>query len=408
MNTDLQNPENFRTGAPYEIYKYLRENDPVHWQEEPDGPGYWALTRHEDIKQVELDSETFSNEPTVTISDKNQIGDETHKHLIFSDAPHHTAHREMLAPEIGLTRVRPAREGMETLVDSIIDLVIEKGEADLVEDLSGKMASFAIADLMGLDRDHSLAMFHAAEVLTRSISTSEGIGLEAMMTLFQHATTAYQERKDVPREDTLSRIAHGEIMGIPVDEFQFQVDFQLLVSAGSDTSRNVLSTGMLTLFEHPEARQALVDDPRLLPKALEEILRFTPPIMAMRRTATRDTELGGTQIRAGQKVVMYYGAANRDPAVFENPDTFDITRKLNPHLTFGGGRHHCLGAHLARLELTTMFGAMIRRMPDMELAGPVDWPELGEAPMVGGPAGIPVRFTPGSKVVDNAVAPIFG
>ncbi len=164
---------------------------------------------------------------------------------------------------------------------------------------------------------------------------------------------------------------------------------------------------MLTLFEHPEARQALVDDPRLLPKALEEILRFTPPIMAMRRTATRDTELGGTAIGKGQKVVMYYGAANRDPAVFEDPDTFDITRKLNPHMTFGGGRHHCLGAHLARLELTTMFGAMIRRMPDMQLAGPVDWPELGEAPMVGGPAGVPVRFTPGAKVVDNAVAPIF-
>ncbi len=196
MNTDLQNPENFRTGAPYEIYKYLRENDPVHWQEEPDGPGFWALTRHEDIKRVELDSETYANAPTVTISDKNQIGDETHKHLIFSDAPHHTAHREMLAPEIGLTRIRPAREGMERLVDSIIDLVIEKGEADLVEDLSGKMASFAIADLMGLDRDHSLKMFHAAEILTRSISTSEGIGLEAMMTLFQHATDAYQERKD--------------------------------------------------------------------------------------------------------------------------------------------------------------------------------------------------------------------
>lgn len=408
MDTDLQNPDHFRTGAPYDIYKYLRENEPVHWQEEPDGPGYWALTRYEDVKRVELDHETFSNAPTVTVSDKNQVGDETHKHLIFSDAPHHTAHRDFLAPELGLNRIRPAKEGMERLVNAIIDLVIDKGEADLVSDLSAKMASFAIADLIGLGREHSLSMFHAAEILTRSISTTEGIGLEAIQTMFQYASDAWNERKDTPRDDTLSRIAHGEIMGIPVDEFQFQIDFQLLVSAGSDTSRNVLSTGMLTLFEHPEARQALLDDPRLLPKAVEEFLRFTPPIMVMRRTATQDTEIGDKKILAGQKVVMYYGAANRDPAVFENPDTFDISRKVNPHMTFGAGRHHCLGAHLARMELTTMFGAMLRRMPDMELAGPVDWPKHDEPPMIGGPAGIPVRFTPGPREIVGDTAPIFG
>jgi cytochrome P450 len=410
MNLDLQDPANFRYGSPHDIFDHLREHDPVHWQEEDpsDGPGYWALMRYEDIKAVELDHETFSNEPTVTISNKNQIGDETHKHLIFSDAPHHTAHRELLGKEISLSRIRPAREGMEELVDSIIDLVIEDGHADLVEDLSGKMASFAIADLMGLDRQESLEMFHAAEVLTRSISTTEGIGLEALTTLGTHAHNAWAERQTAPRDDTLTRLAQAEILGIPFDEFQFLCDFQLLVSAGSDTSRNVLSTGMLTLFEHPEVRQALADDPKLLPRVLEEILRFTPPIVAMRRTATRDTELGGTAIAKGDKVVMYYGAANHDPAMFENPHTFDITRKVNAHMTFGSGRHHCLGAHLARLELTTMFGAMLRRMPDMELAGPVDWPELGESPMVSGPHGIPVRFTPGARVVDREIEPIFG
>lgn len=408
MNTDLQNPELFRQGPPYEVFKYLRETDPVHWQEEPNGgPGYWALTRYEDIKRVENDPETFSNEPTVLISDVGIAGDETHKHLIFSDAPHHTEHRALLNKELGLSRVRKARGGMERLVDSIIDLVIEKGEADLVQDLSTKMASFTIADLMGLDRQHSLEMFHAAEVLTRNVPVTEGIGLEAMTTLFKHGSEAWAERSSNPRDDTLSRIAHSTIMGIPVDEFQFQLDFQLLVTAGSDTSRNVLSTGMITLFNHPEARQALLDDPSLMPKALEEILRYNPPIFSMRRTTTRDTEIGGKKIAKGQKVVMYYPAANRDPEVFEDPDTFDIRRKVNPHMTFGGGPHQCLGSHLARLELTTMFTKILQRMPDMQPVGSVEWPELGEAPMVGGPSGLRVTFTPGKPVVDQDVEPIF-
>ncbi|MCU1483003.1 MAG: cytochrome [Subtercola sp.] len=410
MNVDLQDPSNWRYGPPYEALAHLRETDPVHWQEEDpsDGPGYWALMKYDDIKTVELDHETYSNEPTVAISDKNQVGDETHKHLIFSDAPHHTEHRELLSKEIGLQRIRPAREGMAQMVDSIIDVVIEDGHADLVEDLSGKMASFAIADLMGLDRQESIEMFHAAETLTRSISTTEGIGLDAIQTLGRHSHNAWTTREEHPRNDTLTRIAEASIMGIPVDEFQFTVDFQLLVSAGSDTSRNVLSTGMLLMFQYPEIRQAVIDEPKLMPKLLEEILRYTPPIVAMRRTATVDHELGGKQITKGDKLVMYYPAANRDPAMYDDPDSFRIDRKVNPHLTFGSGRHHCLGAHLARLELTTMFGAMLRRMPDMQLDGPVDWPEMGEAPMVMGPHSIPVRFTPGVKIVDREVAPIFG
>lgn len=408
MNTDLQNPENFRDGDPVEIYKYLRENDPVHWQDEPDGPGFWALTRYEDIKAVELDSVTYSNEPTCSVSDKNVAGDETHRHMIFSDAPHHTEHRKLLSPEMSLTRIRPAAAGMEELVDSIIDEVIEQGSADLVADLSAKMASYAIADLMGLDRQHSLSMFHAAEILTRSISTSEGIGLEATQTIFKHAQDAFSERVDTPRDDTLTRIAQAELAGIQVDWFQFALDFQLLVSAGSDTSRNVLSTGMVTLMQHPEVRDAVLENPDLMPQVLEELLRYTPPILMMRRTATCDTKIGEQPIKAGDKVVMFYGAANRDPEVFETPDVFDYSRRPNAHMTFGAGRHHCLGAHLARLELTTMFNAMLRRMPDMELAGDVVWPQIGEPPMVTGPESVPVKFTPGARIVDREIEPIFG
>ncbi|MFV8054708.1 cytochrome P450 [Mycobacterium sp. 48b] len=404
----LHDPALFREGSPNELIKYLRENDPVHWTEETDGPGYWAVTRYDDIKQIELDSETYSNEPVVTISDLNTKGsDENHKMLIYSDAPWHTEHRKKIAPELSLSRVRKGREGMDSLVNLIVDMVIEKGEADLVTDLSGKMASYAIADLMGLDREHSLSMFRAAEILNQNIDTNSGIGLEATMTLVQHAAEAYNERQENPRNDTLTRLTKGEIQGRPADELQFNLDFMLFIAAGSDTSRNVLSTGMLTLLQHPEAWNMLRDNPERMPKAIEEMLRYNPPIMVMRRTTTRDTELRGRKIKQGQKVVIYYAGANRDPAVFEDPDKFDITRKVNPHMSFGAGRHHCLGAHLARLELTSMFDTMLRRMPDMELAGPVVWPEPGDVPMVTGPEHMPIRFTPGEREVTGDVESVF-
>ncbi|MFV8054707.1 cytochrome P450 [Mycobacterium sp. 48b] len=403
----LHDPALFREGSPNELIKYLRENDPVHWTEETDGPGYWAVTRYDDTKQIELDSETYSNEPNVTISDLNTKGDENHKLLIYSDAPWHTEHRKKIAPELSLSRVRKGREGMDSLVNLIVDMVIEKGEADLVTDLSAKMASYAIADLMGLDREHSLSMFHAAEILTQNIDMNSGAGLEATTTIMQHAMEAYNERQESPRNDTLTRLSQGEIQGNPVDFFQFGLEFILFVAAGSDTSRNVLSTGMLTLLQHPEAWNALREDPERMPRAVEEMLRYNPPLMVMRRTATRDTELRGRKIAKGQKVVMFYAGANRDPEVFEDPDKFDITRKVNPHMSFGAGRHHCLGAHLARLELTSMFTTMLRRMPDMELVGPVEWPVNGDVPTITGPIHMPIRFTPGKREVSGEVESVF-
>ncbi|OCB22480.1 cytochrome P450 [Mycobacterium intracellulare] len=403
----LHDPALFREGSPNELIKYLRENDPVHWTEETNGPGYWAVTRYDDIKQIELDSETYSNEPNVTISDLNTKGDENHKLLIYSDAPWHTEHRKKIAPELSLSRVRKGREGMDSLVNLIVDMVIEKGEADLVSDLSAKMASYAIADLMGLDREHSLSMFHAAEILTQNIDMNSGVGLEATTTIMQHAMEAYNERQENPRDDTLTRLSRGQIQGNDVDFFQFGLEFILFVAAGSDTSRNVLSTGMLTLLEHPEAWNALRDNPELMPRAVEEMLRFNPPLMVMRRTTTRDVELRGRSIKKGQKVVMFYAGANRDPEVFENPDVFDITRKVNPHMSFGAGRHHCLGAHLARLELTSMFSTMLRRMPDMEVTGPAEWPENADVPTITGPVHVPIRFTPGAREVTGDVESVF-
>ncbi|WP_067672958.1 cytochrome P450 [Nocardia miyunensis] len=398
MDVNLLDPAAFRTRQPYEVYRWLRANDPVHWHANPEGRGFWVLTRHADIKVLETNSEVFSSEPNTLLNDEHLVGDETHKQLLFSDPPRHTAHRRYLAAELSLTQVRSKQADMGELVDAVIDEVIEKGECDLVEDISGKLASFVIADLLGLPRQESLELFHASDVLTRGGSLLEGPGAEALAVMNQHAGDAWKTFSSGQGNDgALARIVRTEIDGMPIDQMQFAIDFYLLVAAGGDTSRNALSTGMLALFQHPEQHRMLVENPSLVPQAVEEILRWDPPIIFQARTATRDAEVGGQKIAKGEKVVSYYGAGNRDPEVFTDPETFDITRKSNPHLTFGAGRHFCLGSHLARQELVIMFTAIMSRMPDIKLAGPAQWHDLPEVPSVSGPASIQVSFTPGQR-----------
>jgi cytochrome P450 len=405
MEIDLLDPAHYVEGQPYELYKWLRENDPVHWHAEHDGgPGFYALTRYADVKALETESDTYGNAPTTLISDTAVQGDATHQHLIFSDPPHHTPHRKLLSPELSVMAVRSQQDVLEGLVNDIIDRVIEKGECNFVDDIAGRMASFVMADLIGLPREQSLVMFDAAATLARGTDPSYGIGAEAISTLYSWASDAYRERISEPREDMLTKIAHAEVLDIPFDEHQFQLDFQLLVSAGSDTSRNVLATGMNRLFQHPEAHRALVEDPSLVPQAVEEMLRFDPPIVFQRRTATRDAEFAGVAVTKGTKLVSYYGAANRDPEMFADPDTFDIHRSPNPHLAFGAGRHFCLGSHLARAELVAMFTALVTRLPDLRLAGEVAWHQHPQTPSVVGPFEIPVRFTPGERVGDAVLA----
>jgi cytochrome P450 len=176
------------------------------------------------------------------------------------------------------------------------------------------------------------------------------------------------------------------------------MDFLLLVTAGSDTTRNVVGAGMAAFFDNPDQRQLLLDRPELLPSAVEEVLRMATPITYQRRTATRDTRIGDREVARGQKVVSWYVAANRDPDVFADPDRFDITRSPNPHIAFGAGRHFCLGSHLARLELTLMFEAIMTRLPDLRPSAPWKYRQSPITPSVLGPAIMPAAFTPGPKL----------
>lgn len=397
---DLLDPGVYHHGVPYEHFRWLRENDPVHWNPEPDGgPGFWSLTRYRDIKLVEADSGMFSSEPSTVIVDSMSMGDTgTAKHLIMSDPPHHTAHRKVLGVELQPMPVRSMRDTLQAVVDEVVDDVIESGECDVVADLGQKLAAYVTADLLGIPRSEAIELCDAAEVITRGGSREEGPGLWALETMFQHAAGAWQERNENLHDDMLGRLASAEIMSIPMNQVQFSMDFLLLVAAGSDTTRNVVGAGMVAFFENPDQQRLLAGNPDLMPGAVEEILRWSTPIIYQRRTAMADTRIGDRDIAKGQKVVSWYAAANRDPEVFKDPDTFDITRSPNPHIAFGAGRHFCLGSHLARLELSLMFEAILKRMPDIRPAGTWQYRQAPIAPSVLGPATVPAAFTPAPKI----------
>ncbi len=397
---DLLDPTLYVDGVPHDRLAWLREHDPVHWHREPgDGPGFWALTRYRDVKAVEADSASFSSEPSTVIVDTVAMSTGgTAKPLLMSDPPHHTAHRKVLGVELAPVPVRGMRDQLATVVDEVVDEVIERGECDVVADLGGRLASYVTADLLGISRAEAVELCAAADVLTRGGSKEEGPGLAATQTMFKHAAAAWADRAERPGDDLLSRLAGAEILGVPMDQMQFSMDFLLLVAAGSDTTRNVVGAGMAAFFENPDQFRLLQRRPDLLPSAVEEVLRIATPITYQRRTATRDTRIGDQEIRAGQKVVSWYVAANRDPEVFADPDRFDITRAPNPHVAFGAGRHFCLGSHLARLELALMFEAIVTRLPDVRPSAPWRYRQSPIAPSVLGPASMPVTFTPGVRL----------
>jgi len=379
---DLSDPESFAAGVPHEYFHSLRATSPVHWQPEcklpgvPQGPGYWALTRYEDVAYVSKHPELFSSERgTSVLSDlPRKDADNMRQQLINMDPPLHTALRKLMSPHFRPTTVRETEAHTRRIVAETLDALAGRRECDFVEDISAPISLRALTHFLGVPDKHSGRFYKWTNKLIGASDpkvSSAFRGRLAVLEILLYAAWLARKRRKAPTDDIYSSLVHGQLGGTPTDGLRLGMNFFLLLIAGNETTRNALSGGVQALCEHPEQFALLRAEPERLPRAIEEMLRFATPVMQFRRTATRDTEIGDQPIRAGDKVVVYYNAANRDPAVFDDPDRFDITR-TTPHLAFGTGTHFCAGSHMARLELRVTLELLFERFPRLGLSGPVD------------------------------------
>ncbi|MCE2392541.1 MAG: cytochrome P450 [Proteobacteria bacterium] len=404
---DLLSPGNFRRGQPHAQFAWLREHAPVYRHPEPDGPGFWALTRHEEVRAVGRDSGLFSSERGMTISDSPAgSGGETGgaKMMLVMDPPEHTQFLRLLSREFTPRAARALAPRIRALAAQIVDEVIERGECDFVAEIAGELPSYVIAELVGMPLDDGRKLYELTETLhTSPESQPPGAQARATGEMFAYASRLIEAKRRRPGGDLATQLLQAEIDGRRLTDVEFQLFFMLLIDAGGDTTRNLVAGGMLALLEHPEQQARLrADIERRLPTAREELLRWTSPVVYMRRTATADTELAGVPIAAGDKLVMYYGSANRDPRAFPDAGSFDVGRSPNHHVAFGGGgAHFCLGAHVARIEIDAMLREVLLRLDGLELT---EEPEWLESNFISGPRRMPVRFRPGRWVSERRSA----
>ena len=396
---DVSNPETFENGFPHDFFRRLRRDAPVCWHEGDvhGGPGYWIVSRHRDIRYVSKNPQLFASGRVNLIEQRPDAEIDSIRSMITMDPPAHPRYRKLVSS--GFTPATTARLEKKTRerVRAIIDSVAHKGECDFVTDIAAELPLQVIADLLGVPQDDRHQLFEWSNKLLGSEDPEYGndisVAMAAAIEMMQYAYKLGQHKIANPAADLATSMMTGEVDGEKIEMLEYGSFFLLLAIAGNETTRNLISHGLLLLLEHPDQAERLRVEPELLPSAIEEMLRFRAPVMYFRRTATQDVEVGGVPIKEGDKVTLWYPSANRDEDVFEDPDRFDIGRHPNEHLAFGHGQHFCLGAHLARMEIRVMFEELLRRLPDLERCGDV---RMLRSHFIDGIKSIPVRFTPES------------
>jgi cholest-4-en-3-one 26-monooxygenase len=382
--------------VPHEMFATLRRHDPVHWHPEPDGEGFWAITKHADVLAISRDNDTFSSELGGTFIDTqtDEALSKIRLSILNMDPPKHHRSRRLVSKGFTPRMIGRLNETIERRGKRIIDDVIDRGECDFVEDIAAKLPLEMICEMIGLPQADWPRMFELSNKLVGfddpEYQTSEEEGELAAMEIFAYCDHIAGLRRSEPLDDIMSALVHAEIDGERLDDLELNLFFVTLIVAGNETTRNLINHSMLALIDRPEEVARLRADPSLWPTAVEEMLRWGTSIHNFRRTATRDTELRGRPIAAGDKVVMYYMAANRDEEVFADPMRFDVARQPNEHVTFGGGGvHYCLGANLARAEITSVMRQIVDRLDGVELAGPV---RRLRSDFVNGVKAMPIRY----------------
>jgi cytochrome P450 len=378
---DLSDHDAFVQAVPHEWFALLRERDPVHFNPERDGPGFWAVTLYEDIRYVHRHPEIFSSEIGGTsLEDLDPEQVQARKSMIDTDPPRHDELRGMINRRFTPRAVTVWEQRIRRVTREVLDAAIPKGSFDFVREVSSEIPMLVFAEIMGIPVERRREIIEIGDRLLGNADPeySEGardpryknlpFSSPAALEMFEFGRRLAAERRREPREDLITQLAFE-----PLTQREFDVYFVLLATAGNETTRHTISHGVIALNEHPEQLERLRADPSLSRTAAEEILRWATPVHHFRRTAARDTELRDRRIAAGEKVTTWFVSGNRDERVFQAPDRFDIARQPNPHMTFGpGGVHHCLGAHLARLEVRIVFEEILARGVWFELTGPPD------------------------------------
>lgn len=401
-DVNLADPDIFAAGVPHEMFRVLRAEDPVHWHAEPGGPGFWCLTKYADVRHASRHPELFSSEAQGTlIRDPSPAELPMLQSIMLNmDPPQHRQYRALVNKGFTPRRVANLEAHVEAKVTEILDRVVERGACDFVADVAGPLPMEVICELMGVPAEDRQRVYDISNMMVGhddpdfadpNAPIADGDYQSASAEMFMYAHKLAERCRRAPADDLGTALLYAEVDGHRLSELDYNSFFLLLAVAGNETTRTVTCNGVLELLRNPDQLARLRAHPELVPSAVEEMIRFNPPVHYFRRTVMADTELRGVRLRAGDKVTLWYPSANRDEEVFADPDRFDITRAPNDHLGFGIGEHFCLGANLARLELRVMIREVVRRLPDLELAGEV---RRLRSNFINGVKSMPVRFAP--------------
>ncbi|WP_219500940.1 cytochrome P450 [Nonomuraea ceibae] len=373
MHIDLVDQDRYATaGPPHEQFAWLRAHDPVHWHEGE--PGFWAVTRHEDVVHVSRHSDLFSSSRRLALFNEMPEEQRALQRLMMlnQDPPDHTRRRSLVNRGFTPRTIGALEQHIRDICDDLLDKC--STEADFVTEVAAPLPLYVICELLGApvtDRDKLFSWSNrmiGAQDPDYADTPEEGAAAAAEV--YAYANQLAAQRRANPRDDIVTKLIQPDDSGETLDENEFDLFVLLLVVAGNETTRNAASGGMLALFDHPDQWNRLVADPTLARTAADEIVRWVSPVNLFRRTSTADQMLGDRQIKEDDKVVVFYSSANRDTAVFPDAETFDIGRDPNPHIGFGGGgAHFCLGNHLAKLELRILFEQLARRYPRLTQTG---------------------------------------
>jgi cytochrome P450 len=399
---DLTDHDAFVPGVPHEAFAALRRDDPVHWNPEHDGgPGFWVVTRYEDIRFVHRNPDIYSSEIGGTsLEDLEPEHIEARKSMIDMDPPRHDQLRGLVNRRFTPKAVNVWEDKVRGVAEEVIDRALPLGEFDFVHEIASEVPMSVFAEILGVPHDERRVIIELGDRLLGNADPEYAVEPDeahrhlpfsspAALEMFAFGRRLAKQRREHPGDDIITQLAFE-----PLTQQEFDVYFVLLATAGNETTRHTITHGLLALLENPDELDKLRhmgDDVAARRLAADEMLRWATPVHHFRRTAAVDTELNGTAIKAGDKVTTWFVSGNRDEEMFERPDRFDITRSPNPHMAFGpGGIHHCLGAHLARLEVRIVFEELLKRVEDIELAGP---PERLRSNFFNGVKRLPVKVT---------------